>query len=147
VDVTPNDRKELRSAIFHRIQPPLSEVVSRAPSDIRDPKFELAGRSDRERLLQLAHAYLDLCFEQWHLYQRGLVTSKLWSFWKSGMTAGFSRPAFQQSLDHHSRGEEMRQEVLVVRGWSRVGRPHEGATVWRMADKLFKQLWSDLGKS
>jgi hypothetical protein len=73
------------------------EVVSRAPSDIRDPKFELAGRSDRERILQLAHAYLDLCFEQWHLYQRGLVTSKLWSFWKSGMTVGFSRPAFQQA--------------------------------------------------
>lgn len=73
------------------------ELISRAPSDIRDPNFVLAGRPDRERIFQLAHAYFDLCFEQWHMHQRGVVTSKLWLFWKSGITAGFSRPAFQQA--------------------------------------------------
>ena len=73
------------------------DLVSQAPPDIRDRNFEMAGRPDCERILQLANAYLDLCFEQWYLHQRGMITSELWSFWKSGMIAGFSRPAFQQA--------------------------------------------------
>jgi hypothetical protein len=43
------------------------------------------------------HAYLDMCFDQWYLHQRGLISSKLWSLWHSGMEAGFSRPALQQA--------------------------------------------------
>jgi len=73
------------------------ELISQAPPDIRDPCFQLSKRSDRELILRLTHDYLDLCFEQWHLHQRGLITSKLWMFWKNAMIAGFSRPAFQQA--------------------------------------------------
>jgi hypothetical protein len=123
------------------------EVVSRAPSDIRDPKFQLAGRSDRERILRLAHAYFDLCFEQWHLYQRAWVTPKLWSFWKSGMTVGFSRPAFEQAWIIIRVEKRCDKKFLSFVDVFALGAPHEGAAVWRMAGKFFKRLWSDLRKS
>jgi hypothetical protein len=73
------------------------DLASLAPQDMRDPNFSLVGRPDYDRILRVAHAYLDMCFEQWYLNQQGLISSKLWLMWKSGIEAGFSRPALQQA--------------------------------------------------
>ena len=73
------------------------EIVSQAAGDIRDPNFRLLGRQDYDLVLRTTHAYFDMCFEQWFLARQGYVSSRLWSLWREGMEAGFSRPVFQQA--------------------------------------------------
>jgi hypothetical protein len=73
------------------------ELISQAPDDIRAPNFQLPGRQDYAAILRWAHAYCDMCFEQWSLREQGFVSAKLWSFWENGMTIGFARPALQQA--------------------------------------------------
>jgi hypothetical protein len=73
------------------------ELVSQAAADIRDPNFRLLGRQDYDLVLRWTQTYFDMCFEQWFLGRQGYVSSRLWSLWREGMEAGFSRPAFQQA--------------------------------------------------
>jgi hypothetical protein len=40
-------------------------------------------------------AYVDLCYEEWHLYKKKLVTKRTWQVWDSGIRVAFSRAAFR----------------------------------------------------
>jgi hypothetical protein len=73
------------------------EIILHLPEDVNVASFVLDGRDDYDRTMRYMRAYMDLCWEEWHLHNRRLIDSETWGVWKCGMEAAFSKPAFQQA--------------------------------------------------
>ena len=73
------------------------EIILDFPENVNRPDFELANVPDRDKTMRYMRAYFDLCFEEFYLNKEGLIDSKIWQVWRSGITFAFSKAAFGQA--------------------------------------------------
>lgn len=73
------------------------EIILQFPENINEASFVLSSHPKSTRTMRYMRAYFDLCFEEWHLNQRGLIDKESWKVWKGGMKAALSKPAFGQA--------------------------------------------------
>jgi len=82
------------------------EIILCFPEDVNSEKFVLEGRKDYASVMRHMRAYLDLCFEEWHLNQENVIDSGTWRLWSSGMKTAFSKTAFQQAWERIKKDTE-----------------------------------------
>jgi hypothetical protein len=73
------------------------EIILNFPEDINEQEFDLNTRSDYNHTMRYMRAYIDLCFEEWYLHQRGLIDKQTWKSWEEGIRASFTKPAFRDA--------------------------------------------------
>lgn len=74
------------------------EITLNFPEDINSKDFKLSkDRNDYDKTMRYLRAYLDLCYEEWYLNERGLIDGHIWDIWHGGMKTAFSKQAFIQA--------------------------------------------------
>lgn len=92
-------RKQLKLQNFIEYTKRYQEIILNFPENINQHDFQLNAIEPEEtknKTKRYMRAYLDLCFEEWTLHQKGFIDEDLWSIWRGGMETAFSKPAFQQ---------------------------------------------------
>jgi hypothetical protein len=77
------------------------DYVRAIPSPARDPDsgFTLAGldEEERERMLNAARMYVNLCSEEHYLHSKRKIDDTTWSIWSQGMRDAFQAPWFLEA--------------------------------------------------
>jgi hypothetical protein len=78
-----------------------ADVIQRFPENVNSAAFEMAslGSNDRDRLMRAMRSYFDLCFEEWDLNEKKLISPDFWMTWQEGMQTALSKPAFRQAWE------------------------------------------------
>jgi hypothetical protein len=78
-----------------------NEIVRELPAQSRRPgsDFSLAtlNQNDRDRVVNAARSYLNLCSEEFYLHSRGRIDDSTWDIWKQGMIETLRLPWMQQT--------------------------------------------------
>jgi hypothetical protein len=92
-------RKQLIAQLYAEYTRRYRETTQRWGEEVNSPGFMLEAHptQDRDRLLRAMREYFDLCFEEWHLQQLGLINQRVWADWSAGISTAMSRPAFRQA--------------------------------------------------
>lgn len=92
-------RKQIKLQNFIEYTKRYQEIVLNFPEEINRSDFvivELEAK-EREKTMRYMRAYIDLCFEEHTLHQKGFIDDDLWSIWEGGMKTAFSKAAFKQA--------------------------------------------------
>ena len=73
------------------------EIILHFPEDVNTADLPPKDHDDYNNTMRHMRAYADLCYEEWHLNQRGLINKGTWAVWSRGIETAFSKPAFQQA--------------------------------------------------
>lgn len=88
--------KQLQVQTFSEYTRRYQEIFLQIP-EVFDEQADLASLKQTTKPIAHLRAYFDLCFEEYYLYQQGLVDKSTWSIWEGGMRRAFSRPIIQQA--------------------------------------------------
>jgi hypothetical protein len=101
-------RDQLWVVVFTEYTRRHAEIVKELPSESRRPgaKFELSQLAgpDRDRVYNTMRAYLNLCWEEYYLVEKGKIDKETWEIWKLGIRDTMQLPWFRSTWD------EMRAE-------------------------------------
>jgi hypothetical protein len=77
------------------------EIVRDLPAESRRPGSEFAlgilDPVERDRVLNAARGYLNLCSEEFYLHDRGRIDDMTWAIWKQGMIETLRLPWIQET--------------------------------------------------
>jgi hypothetical protein len=92
-------RKQIKLQNFIEYTKRYQEIVLNFPEGINRKDFVISKLPDDQqcRTMRYMRAYVDLCFEEYTLHERGFIDNDLWSIWEGGMKTAFSKPAFQEA--------------------------------------------------
>jgi hypothetical protein len=89
--------KQLTVQIYSDYTKRYQEIIVRLPEDINEMDFDLASRPDYDAVMRGLRTYFDLCFEEWDLHERKLISKGIWGIWSGGIGTALSKPAFIQA--------------------------------------------------
>ncbi len=97
-----------------------AEVVRELPSESRRPgsSFDLRAlpEDERDRILNAARAYLNLCSEEFFLHYRGRIDKETWAIWQTGIEETVRLPwlqgAWAELEDEYSYVPEFRSFMM-----------------------------------
>ncbi|CAI09567.1 hypothetical protein [Aromatoleum aromaticum] len=92
-------RKQIKLQNFIEYTKRYQEIILHFPERINRSDFVLTELSaeEYERTMRYMRAYMDLCFEEHLLHEKGFIDDDLWSIWEGGMKTAFSKKAFQDA--------------------------------------------------
>jgi len=94
-------RKQIKLQNFIEYTKRYQEIVLNFPEGINRSDFvidELEAK-ERDKTMRYMRAYIDLCFEEYTLHEKGFIDDDLWSIWEGGMKTAFSKAAFKQAWE------------------------------------------------
>jgi hypothetical protein len=78
-----------------------NEIVRELPAQARRPSSDFSlvtlDQQERDRVLNAARSYLNLCSEEFYLHTRGRIDNETWSIWRQGMIETLRLPWIQQT--------------------------------------------------
>lgn len=90
--------KQAKLQVYAEYTKRYAEIVQRFPEDINTTDFVMSSRGkEQEGIMRAMRAYFDLCFEEWDLNEKGLISKDFWITWREGMSTALSKPAFKQA--------------------------------------------------
>lgn len=94
-------RKQVKLQNFIEYTKRYQEIILNFPEGINqgDIEIDLLDPVEKQRIMRYMRAYLDLCFEEYTLHEKGFIDNDLWEIWESGMRTAFSKPAFKQAWE------------------------------------------------
>lgn len=92
-------RKQIKLQNFIEYTKRYQEIVLNFPEGINRSDFVIDQRESQEhqKTMRYMRAYVDLCFEEYTLHEKGFIDDDLWSIWEGGMKTAFSKSAFKQA--------------------------------------------------
>lgn len=78
--------KQAQQTFFAEYTRRYQDIILHLPGDEKDPP-----------LLKYMQLYFDLCSEEYHLHQMGLIEENVWKLWVEGMQDAMKRPSFQNA--------------------------------------------------
>ncbi len=99
-------RKQVKLQNFIEYTKRYQEIILNFPENINAQDFTFEDidtnkerNKERNKTMRYMRAYLDLCFEEYTLHDKGFIDNDLWSIWKGGMETAFTKPAFKQAWE------------------------------------------------
>ena len=95
-------RKQLKLQNFIEYTKRYQEIILNFPENINEQDFSFNSVIDEEiknKTMRYMRAYFDLCCEEFTLHEKGFIDNDLWSIWRDGMKAAFSKSAFTQAWE------------------------------------------------
>lgn len=118
-------RKQVKLQNFIEYTKRYQEIVLNFPESINQDDFQLESiklEETKNKTMRYMRAYIDLCFEEYMLHEKGFIDDDLWSIWKGGMETAFSKPAFQQAwkaiqkdTEYGSEFHEFANDLVIKR--------------------------------
>lgn len=92
-------RKQVKLQNFIEYTKRYQEIILNFPESINEQSFsfETLLQEDKNKTMRYMRAYFDLCFEEFTLHEKKYIDNDLWSIWRGGMMAAFSKSAFKQA--------------------------------------------------
>ena len=93
-------RKQIKLQNFIEYTKRYQEIVLNFPEGINRSSFvirDISPQQEHDKTMRYMRAYIDLCFEEYTLHEKGFIDDDLWSIWEGGMKTAFSKAAFKQA--------------------------------------------------
>lgn len=87
-----NERKQRKLQLFSEYTRRYQDIFLNMPDDIYSGEVPINDRT--KRYLRL---YFDLCSEEYHLWQDGVIPSKVWDLWIDGMRIAVNHTIYKKS--------------------------------------------------
>lgn len=87
-----SERKQRKLQLFSEYTRRYQDIFLNMPDDIYSGEVPINDRT--KRYLRL---YFDLCSEEYHLWQDGVIPSKVWDLWIDGMRIAVNHTIYKKS--------------------------------------------------
>lgn len=92
-------RKQVKLQNFIEYTKRYQEIILNFPENINEQCFSFGDLSPevKDKTMRYMRAYCDLCFEEFTLHEKKFIDNDLWSIFRGGMEAAFSKSSFKQA--------------------------------------------------
>ena len=91
------DRLQNKILMFSEYTRRYQEILINMPQSI----FDGTGEMDAKAKMYM-RLYFDLCSEEYHLWEKGMIPNQVWEMWKEGMQITTNRPVYKTAWEELS---------------------------------------------
>lgn len=91
------DRRQNKILMFSEYTRRYQEILINMPHRI----FDGTGEMDAKAKMYM-RLYFDLCSEEYHLWEKGMIPNQVWKIWKEGMQITTNRPVYKTAWEELS---------------------------------------------
>ena len=103
------DRRQNKILMFSEYTRRYQEILINMPESIFNGTEHINAKAQMYMRL-----YFDLCSEEYHLWEKGMIPNQVWEMWKEGMQITTNRPVYKTAWEELSGEYNKALKVISI---------------------------------